>query len=107
VLPPASANEKVNYGTLGAAIILDPFGPSTVNSCVFAKVRHAAELARRHGGWYAELISAKGQETADGSTTAAMVVRYRLDAWKSSLIRACHSCHGRPPCRDAPARHIG
>ena len=36
-------------------------------------------LARRHGGWYAELISAKGQETADGSATAAMVVRYRLD----------------------------
>jgi hypothetical protein len=41
--------------------------------------RDSAELARRHGGWYAELISAKGQETADGSTTAAMVVRYRLD----------------------------
>src|SRR6188472_2022133 len=42
--------------------------------------RHSAELARRHGGWYAELISAKGQETADGSATAAMVVRYRLDS---------------------------
>src|SRR4051795_11768734 len=41
--------------------------------------RDSAELARRHGGWYAEMISAKGQETADGSTTAAMVVRYRLD----------------------------
>jgi hypothetical protein len=27
-----------------------------------------------------ELISAKGQETADGSATAAMVVRYRLDS---------------------------
>jgi hypothetical protein len=43
--------------------------------------RDSAELARRHGaGWYAELISAKGQETADGSATAAMVVRYRLDS---------------------------
>jgi hypothetical protein len=42
--------------------------------------RDSAEFARRHGGWYAELISAKGQETADGSTTAAMIVRYRLDS---------------------------
>jgi hypothetical protein len=51
------------------AMALDPAGGG----------RDSAELARRHGGWYAELISAKGQETADGSTTAAMVVRYRLD----------------------------
>ena len=41
--------------------------------------RDSAELARRHGSWYAELISAKGQETADGSATAATVVRYRRD----------------------------
>jgi len=52
------------------AMALDPAGGG----------RDSAELARRHGGWYAELISAKGQETADGSATAAMVVRYRLDA---------------------------
>src|SRR4051794_3334939 len=51
------------------AMALDPAGGG----------RDSAELARRHGGWYAELISAKGQETADGSATAAMVVRYRLD----------------------------
>ena len=50
------------------AMALDPAGGG----------RDSAELARRHGGWYAELISAKGQETADGSATAAMVVRYRL-----------------------------
>jgi hypothetical protein len=52
------------------AMALDPAGGG----------RDSAELARRHGGWYAELISAKGQETADGSATAAMVVRYRLDS---------------------------
>ena len=51
------------------AMALDPAGGG----------RDSAELARRHGGWYAELISAKGQETADGSATAATVVRYRLD----------------------------
>jgi hypothetical protein len=52
------------------AMALDPAGGG----------RDSAELARRHGGWYAELISAKGQETADGSATAAMVVRHRLDS---------------------------
>ena len=58
------------HGLSMTAMALDPAGGG----------RDSAELARRHGGWYAELISAKGQETADGSTTAAMVVRYRLDA---------------------------
>jgi hypothetical protein len=52
------------------AMALDPAGGG----------RDSSELARRHGGWYAELISAKGQETADGSATAAMVVRYRRDS---------------------------
>jgi hypothetical protein len=51
------------------AMALDPAGGG----------RDSAELARRHGGWYAPLISAKGEETADGSATAATVVRYRLD----------------------------
>jgi hypothetical protein len=58
------------HGLSMTAMALDPAGGG----------RDSAELARRHGGWYAELISAKGQETADGSTTAAMVVRYRLDS---------------------------
>jgi hypothetical protein len=57
------------HGLSMTTMALDPAGGG----------RDSAELARRHGGWYAELISAKGQETADGSTTAAMVVRYRLD----------------------------
>jgi hypothetical protein len=51
------------------AMALDPAGGG----------RDSAEIARRHGHWYAELISAKGAETADGSATAATVVRHRLD----------------------------
>lgn len=40
----------------------------------------SAEIAIRYGGWYAPLISAQGPETADGSATAATVVKYRRDA---------------------------
>jgi hypothetical protein len=36
-----------------------------------------AELARRHGGWYAEMVSMQGEETADGSKTAGMVAQHR------------------------------
>ena len=55
--------------------------PHAVARSLFRELRTGQRRTRRrHGGWYAELISAKGQETADGSTTAAMVVRYRLDA---------------------------
>lgn len=39
-----------------------------------------AVLACRYGGWYAPLVTAKGEETADGSSTAAMVTKYRRDA---------------------------
>ena len=56
-------------GLAMTAMALDPAGGG----------RDSAELARRYGSWYAELISAKGQETADGSATAATVVRYRRD----------------------------
>src|SRR4051794_30861803 len=56
-------------GLAMTAMALDPAGGG----------RDSAELARRHGGWYDELISAKGQETADGSATAATVVRFRRD----------------------------
>lgn len=42
--------------------------------------RDSAELAWRYGGWYAPLISAQGPDTADGSASAATVVRYRRDA---------------------------
>jgi hypothetical protein len=39
----------------------------------------AAELCWRHGGWYAPIITAKGEETADGSASAATITRYRRD----------------------------
>jgi len=39
----------------------------------------AAELASRHGGWYAELISEQGEETADGSRSAGTIVKHRRD----------------------------
>lgn len=39
----------------------------------------AAELAMRYGGWYAELISEKGEETADGSRSAGMIISHRRD----------------------------
>lgn len=41
--------------------------------------RDSAELAWRYGGWYDELISAQGEETADGSATAATVIKHRRD----------------------------
>lgn len=39
----------------------------------------AAELCWRHGGWYAPIITAKGEQTADGSASAATITRYRRD----------------------------
>lgn len=39
----------------------------------------AAELCWRHGGWYAPIVTAKGEETADGSASAATITRYRRD----------------------------
>jgi len=49
------------------AMALDPAGGG----------RDSAEIARRHGGWYAEMVSAQGEETADGSKTAATVTAHR------------------------------
>lgn len=49
------------------AMALDPAGGG----------RDTAEIARRHGGWYDELISAQGEETADGSKTAATIAQHR------------------------------
>jgi hypothetical protein len=40
----------------------------------------AAELAARHGGWYAPMVSAKGEETADGSESAAQIIKHRRDS---------------------------
>lgn len=41
--------------------------------------KDSAELAPRHGSWYAELVSAQGRETADGSTAAATIIKHRRD----------------------------
>jgi hypothetical protein len=40
----------------------------------------AAEFAMRHGGWYAPLVTTKGEETADGSASAGLIVKHRRDA---------------------------
>lgn len=41
----------------------------------------SAELCWRHGGWYAPLYSAKGEDTADGSAAAGTIIaRRRNDA---------------------------
>jgi hypothetical protein len=37
----------------------------------------SAELCFRHGGWYAPLVSSKGQETADGSAAAGLIISKR------------------------------
>lgn len=41
--------------------------------------KDAAELAWRHGPWYAELVTARGPETADGSASAATIIKHRRD----------------------------
>lgn len=41
--------------------------------------RDSAELCWRHGGWYAPLLSAKGEETADGSKAAGTIIAHRRD----------------------------
>jgi hypothetical protein len=41
--------------------------------------RDSAELCWRHGGWYAPLVSAQGEETADGSLAAAKIIQHRRD----------------------------
>lgn len=39
----------------------------------------AAVIARRHGGWFAELISLKGEDTRDGTVMAAEALKVRRD----------------------------
>jgi hypothetical protein len=41
--------------------------------------RDAAELIWRHGSWYAQPVTAKGESTADGSAAAATIVKHRRD----------------------------
>jgi hypothetical protein len=51
------------------AIAFDPAGGG----------RDDAVIARRHGGWYAPLITEKGEQTADGSAAAGKIISYRRD----------------------------
>jgi hypothetical protein len=39
----------------------------------------AAELAFRHNGWFGEIVTRRGKETADGSQSAALIVQHRRD----------------------------
>jgi hypothetical protein len=39
----------------------------------------AAELCWRHAGWYAPIVSEKGESTADGSKAAGTIISYRRD----------------------------
>jgi hypothetical protein len=41
--------------------------------------RDSAELCWRHGGWFAEIVSTQGEETADGSAAAAELIKHRRD----------------------------
>lgn len=41
--------------------------------------KDAAELCWRHGGWYAELVSEKGEQTADGAKAAGLLIAKRKD----------------------------
>lgn len=42
--------------------------------------RDSAELCWRHGGWYAPLVTVKGEDTSNGSEAAARIVVHRRDA---------------------------
>jgi hypothetical protein len=41
--------------------------------------KDAAELCWRHDAWFAPLVSEKGEETSDGSRSAAYIVKHRKD----------------------------
>jgi hypothetical protein len=52
---------------LMTAMVVDPAGGGA----------DAAEIAYRHGGWYAPLVTVRGPETADGSAMAARLLQHR------------------------------
>lgn len=39
----------------------------------------AAELGWRHGAWFASPVTTRGEETADGSAAAALIIKHRRD----------------------------
>lgn len=56
-------------GTAMTAMGFDPAGGGA----------DAAELCWRYGGWYDEIVTRKGEDTADGSAMAALVMKHRRD----------------------------
>lgn len=62
--------ENGGRGIAMTAMAFDPAGGGS----------DAAELAWRHGGWFAPLVTARGEETADGSASAATIIRHRRDS---------------------------
>ena len=60
---------KPPEGVAMTAMALDPAGGG----------KDSAEIAMRWGGWYDNLVSAQGDETSDGSISAARIVQNRRD----------------------------
>lgn len=59
------------------AIAFDPAGGG----------RDTAELAKRHGFWYDDLVTVKGKETADGSLTVAHLFSHRRNG--ATIVLDC------------------
>lgn len=57
-------------GSLMTTMAMDPAGGGN----------DAAEVIWRYGNWFAEPLTKRGEETADGSMSAATIIRYRRDA---------------------------
>lgn len=58
--------------------------------------RDSAELSIRYGGWFAPLISVQGEETADGSISAASIVKHRRDS--AAVVIDCDGGYGGAVC---------
>jgi hypothetical protein len=66
--------------------------------------RDNAPLAMRYGGWYAPLVVTQGEETEDGSASAATIVRYRRDS--CGVVVDCDGGWGGAVCLRLEDNHI-
>ncbi len=60
----------------------DGYKEFSMTSCGFDPAgggKDAAELAMLYGDWFAELVTVRGPETADGSAAAATIIKHRRD----------------------------
>lgn len=69
----AAQNRWTQRPPIGMAMTVMAFDPAGGG-------QDSAELAMRYGGWYAPMVSAQGEETADGSASAATIVKNRRDS---------------------------